>query len=145
MPAADVHPEMRIAELGEKLSLEASLARHLPHHLHQAIRKSARVRFGCGNLARGVKRGHVSLEECRLEPHGPWVPSGLLLDHRADERAFERIAKRQDARDLNAFAPSCKLRRVRPVRRHQNFQITSRERSSAFPTFAFGPSSRIFT
>ena len=87
--AADGQSLLRIAQRGKKLRVETGFAGDLPHHLHQAPGKAARVGLRRGDFVIGVKRRDVFGEKRGLITDGPGIPRGLLLDDSADESGIE--------------------------------------------------------
>ena len=89
--AADGEAGFGFAELREKRTVETDFAGDLPHDLHQAPGKSARVGFGSRDLIIGVKIRDIFGEEARLVAHGPGIPGRFLFDDGADEGGIERL------------------------------------------------------
>ncbi len=84
---------LRVTKRGKKRAVEARLASHLPHHLHEAPGKAASVCFGSSDLIVGIEIRDVRCEESWLVAHGPGIPAGLLLDDGADQRGIERLCR----------------------------------------------------
>ena len=73
-PATDAQPVRRIANRRQVQGTHALLPRYLPHHLHQAPRNPARIRFRGAHLIICIQRRNVLREEQRFIPDRPRIP-----------------------------------------------------------------------
>ena len=91
-PTANRQAGCGIAQGPKRRTGKSVLARHLPHHLHQAPGKRSRTSLAfIGDCAACKLRLHVAHVESGLIAQRPVVPGRLLLDDGADQFGPKRL------------------------------------------------------